>query len=124
MSGKLPPQFMQVVLWSYDLAKIDRDQDWKLIITQGLNFGSEQVVSWIKENYSDDQIKYVVTHPTRGMWFRERLQKWVTYFDLILDPLIFEIGVRDLNPRPVLTEAYFDRIGVKLPVKYVRKKND
>ena len=45
----------------------------ELIITQGLNFGSDQVVSWIKENYSDDQIKYVATHPL-GIWFRERLR--------------------------------------------------
>jgi hypothetical protein len=112
MSGKLLPQFMQVVLWSYDLAKIDRDQDWKLIITQGLNFGSEQVISWIKENYSDDQIKYVVTHPARGIWFRERLRKWLGYFEMLIDPLDYELAILDLNPRPRLTQAYFARKGI------------
>jgi hypothetical protein len=104
---------MQVVLWSYDLSKINPDRDRKLIITQGLNYGSEQVVSWIKENYTEDQIREVITHPSRGIWFRERLRRWLKYFKMMIDPLDFEVAILDLNPRPKLTNAFFDRKGHK-----------
>ncbi len=112
MSNRLP-EFLQSVLWSYDLSKIDQNRDQKLIITQGLNYGNDQVVTWIKENYTDDQIRQVVSHPSRGIWFRERLRKWLRYFSLMLDPLEFEVAILDLNPRPKLTNAFFDRKGHK-----------
>ena len=105
------PEFLQSVLWSYDLSKMDRERDWKLIIGQGLNYGNDKVISWIKENYSDNQIKQVILHPRRGMWWRERLRKWLNYFDTMIDPLDFEVAIQDLNLRPRLTDAFFARKG-------------
>lgn len=106
------PDFLQGVLWSYDLSDLDKNKNWKLIITQGLNFGNDQVVSWIKKNYSDDQIKEAIIKPSRGIWFRERLRKWLGYFNILLDPLDYEVAIRDLNPRPKLLNEYFKRKGL------------
>lgn len=113
------PKFLQSVLWSYDLSKMDRNRNRDLIIGQGLNWGGDDVIAWIKENYSDNQIKKVISHPRRGMWFRERLQKWLDFYKMKIDPLFFEVAIIDLNPSPERTkllEEYFDRIGVKSPV--------
>lgn len=106
------PEFLKSVLWSYDFSKMDRNRDWRLIISQGLNYGDETVVSWIRENYTEDQIKQVVRYAQRGIWWRERLRKWLGHFNIMLDPLDFEVAIRDLNLRPKLVDAFFARKGL------------
>lgn len=106
------PEFLKSVLWSYDFSKMDKDKNRNLIISQGLNYGDDEVVAWIKQNYTENQIKEVVTHPRRGIWWRERLRKWLGYFNIMLDPLDFEVAIRDLNLRPKLVDAFFARKGL------------
>ncbi len=111
MSAKLPT-FMQSCLWSYDISKIDPQKDQYLVITQALSFGNQQQVDWILSNYSPDQIRAVVSHPQRGMWLRPSLNKWLNYFGIMIDPLEYESGIRDLNPRPKLVTAFFQDQGL------------
>lgn len=111
MSAKLPA-LMQSCLWSYDISKIDPQKDQNLIITQALSFGSQQQIDWVLSRYSPDQIRSVVSHPQRGMWLRPSLYKWLNYFGIMIDPLEYESGIRDLNPRPKLVTAFFQQRGL------------
>lgn len=106
------PEFLEPVLWSYDLTKLDKDRDQRLIISQGLNYGNENMIQWVMRNYNKDQIRQVITHPRRGMWLRKRLRRWLGYFGIMIDPLEFEAAIRDLNLRPKLTQAFFARKGL------------
>lgn len=106
------PNFLQSALWSYDLSKFDGQKDKHTIITQVLNYGTKEQMDWLLKTYTEDEIKSVVTTPRRGIWLRDVLRHWLTKFDLLLDPLIFESAIRSLDPRPKLIEAYFQRVGL------------
>lgn len=104
------PAFLQSCLWSYNLSKLDKKRSKHLIITQIINYGNDKQLSWLKKNYSPEEIKKVVSHPSRGVWFRDKLRFWLKVFNLTIDPLDFEVAIFDLNPRPKLMRAFFERI--------------
>lgn len=106
------PKFLQSCLWSYDLSIMDKIKDKNLIITQIINYGDDKELKWLRVNYKDEEIKKVVSHPKRGVWWREKLRQWLGYFNLMIDPLEFEAAIRDLNPRTKLQQAYFQRKGL------------
>ena len=102
---------MQSCLWSYDISKMDKDEDYRTIIGQGLNWGDRDQIRWIQDNYSPELIKEVLMHPSRGMWYREKLRRWLKEFEIMIDPLEFEAGVIDLihYRRIKLMELWFKR---------------
>ncbi len=105
------PRFLQSCLWSYDLSRMDKDRSKELIITQVINYGNERQLLWMKENYSLPQIEVVVTHPLRGMWWREKLRYWLGVFGKIIDPLRFEVAIIYLvNPKIKLMTEFFKRV--------------
>lgn len=106
------PNFLQSALWSYDLSKMDKNRYKKMIISQVLNYGDKQAKAWVLANYSSQDIKNSLLRPQRGIWFRDKLREWLAKLDIILDPLEFEVAIRDLNPRPKLMQAYFQRKGL------------
>jgi len=106
------PKMLQSSLWSYDISNMDIKRDKKLIIAQIINYGNKKQLRWMKNTYSDEEIKEVVTHPRRGIWWRDKLRWWLNKYKVIIDPLGFEAAIRDINIRPKLTEAYFRRIGL------------
>ncbi len=106
------PKSLQSSLWSYDLFSLTPKKDAGLIIRQVLNYGQPEDVKWLFKTYKQEGIKSMLSHPTRGMWLRPKLRQWLSFFNLIIDPLEFEAAVRDLNPRPMLTEAVFQRKGI------------
>lgn len=112
------PSFLQSVLWSYDLRRMDPRRDKWTIITQILNYGGKRALEWMEKTYSADEMLVVLSHPQRGVWFREKLQHWLKKFDLVIDPLEFEVAIFSLIPRPELTRKYFERRGV-IPVNLV-----
>jgi hypothetical protein len=111
MSEKLP-EFLRSVLWSYDLSSLDKERDWRLIISQSLNYGNSEVIEWVKANYGGDKIKEIVVHPRRGIWLREKLRKWLGYFGIMIDPLEFEIAIMEMGPKPKLMNAFWSRKGL------------
>ncbi|MBU4312109.1 MAG: hypothetical protein KJ706_05265 [Candidatus Omnitrophica bacterium] len=70
------PKFLQSVLWSYDLSEMDLKEDKDIIITQVLNYGDWKDLKWLYSVYSEDEIKEVVAHPGRGLWFERVLNFW------------------------------------------------
>lgn len=109
MSAKLP-SFLQSCLWSYDISEIDVERDMRLIIVQAINYGNKKQIAWMENTYSDEDIRDVVMHPRRGVWWRNKLRSYLKKFRAIIDPLIFEAAIRENNLRPVsLMTEFFKR---------------
>jgi len=106
------PNFLQSCFWSENLGSLDKKRDYKTVITQILNYGDSKQIKWLKRNYRLGQIKEVLFHPLRGIWFRERLRHWLGVFNLMIDPLEFEAAIRDLKPQRKLAEEVFRRKGL------------
>ena len=106
------PRFLQPILWSYDISKIDSERDKNLIITQALNYGDQKTIDWVLKTYSQKIIKQAVADPARGIWFWDKLRHWVTKFNLTLDPLMFDVAIRDLNPKVKIHLEFFKRKGL------------
>ncbi len=76
------PQSVKATLWSYDLAQIDLQKHKKLIISQVLNFGSLEAISWLFSNYSSADIKEATLNTPLGAWDKKSLNLWLLYFNL------------------------------------------
>ena len=76
------PQAVNAVLWSYDLSQIDLSKHKRIIISQVLNFGSLEAVSWLFDNYPSDEIKEAAINIPLGAWNKKSLNLWSLYFDL------------------------------------------
>jgi len=110
METKLP-EFLQSCLWSYDISEMDKDRDKRLVITQVINYGDKKQLKWMEDNYTHEEIKEVVLHPRRGVWWRDKLRWWIKRFRVMIDPLQFEGAIRENSLRPIsLTAEFFKRI--------------
>lgn len=103
------PRYLKPSLWSYDLLKMDLQKSSRVIITQVLNYGDERQLRWLFSHYDTDTMREVLLHPSRGVWYREKLRKWLGVFHLMVDPLEFESAIIDLTPRVKIHEAFFGR---------------
>lgn len=91
------PKFLQPYLAGYDLKKLDLEKDRELIITQVLNRGDDEALCWLGKNYFQNEIKQVISSPTRGMWLSSILSYWLKIFGLKLDKKVFNQAIIDLN---------------------------
>lgn len=89
---KLPKQF-QRVLWSYDINKLDKEEDKKEIITQVLNYGTWEDLKLLFKIYPEKNIKEVVKNPSRGVWFEKVLNFWLTVFNIRLKDKVREKAI-------------------------------
>ena len=92
------PNFLQPYLASYDLSKMDRERDKKLIITEILNKGDDIAIGWLGKTYPQQEIKEVVASPIRGMWLSSVLVYWLKIFDIKLPNDIFKKAIINLAP--------------------------
>ena len=53
------PDFLSLFLWSYDLAKLNKAVDKKIIIKNILDFGTVQATGWLRDNYTIEEIKKI-----------------------------------------------------------------
>lgn len=92
------PKFLQPYLASYDLSRLDMEEDKDIIITEILNKGDDKALFWLGKTYSKKEIKKVVSLPTRGLWMKSVLDYWTRIFDVNLPRKKFKQAVLDLNP--------------------------
>ncbi|MCD6528475.1 hypothetical protein J7K44_02455 [bacterium] len=92
MAQKLPKQ-LQRVLWSYDISKMDLEEDKDEIITQVLNYGTWEDLKLLFKLYPEKDIKKVIRHPRRGVWFKKVLNFWTTIFNIRLKKDIFKKAI-------------------------------
>ena len=89
---KVPKQF-QRVLWSYDISKMDLEEDKKEIIAQVLNYGTWEDLKLLYKLYPEKEIKKVIKNPRRGVWFKKVLNFWLTIFGIKLKKKVFEKAI-------------------------------
>ena len=93
------PGYVAYCLWSYDLSSIDIRQDWRLIVTQVLNYGDWRGVQWLFKTYPETKIKEVVSHPTRGLWLKQVLNFWCLMLKVHLPKRVRERAIFHIEPR-------------------------
>lgn len=76
------PQYVKVCLWSYDTSKINPmlKEHRHLLIFSCLNYGSENAIKWVQENFSEKQIKAVIKKSYASEWFSNRLMRWAKLY--------------------------------------------
>ena len=70
------PKFIAQFLWSFDLAKLDLENDKKRIITNILNLGTKQATDWLFSFYDRQSIVEVLKNPMPGEWSAKSLNYW------------------------------------------------
>jgi len=75
INHRIPPCIVRC-LWSFDINNLDLERQKELLITQVLNYGDWQGVKWLYKTYSEEDIKEVIEHPRRGLWFKRVLNFW------------------------------------------------
>ena len=95
---KVPKQF-QRVLWSYDVNKMDLEEDKKEIITQVLNYGTWEDIKLLYKLYPEKDIKEVVKNPRRGVWFEKVLNFWTLMFNIRLKKDVWKKAIFLTSPK-------------------------
>ena len=97
MKNKIP-QNITPCLWSYNIDNIDLREDKEIIITQVLNYGDAERIKWLYSVYNDEDIKEVVIHPRRGLWFDRVLNFWELMLNIHIPKKIRQKAIFDINP--------------------------
>ena len=93
------PKFLQSVLWSYNLKEIELEKDKEIIISQVLNYGHWKELKWLYSVYSEKDIKKVVRHPRRGLWFEKVLNFWELMLEIRLPKKIKQKAIFHIEPQ-------------------------
>jgi len=103
------PKFLTPYLPSYDISKMNLRNlcDKKLIIEAVLNQGTTREIKWLFRIYSFKEIKNVLKNPRRGCWDARVLNYWTNFFGIKIHPIIYEMAILDLIPRPKKLEKWF-----------------
>ena len=75
------PQSVKATLWSYDTSAMDITAHKERIITNVLNFGTQEALDWLFATYPRDDIEHVASHPRPGEWNKKSLHFWSVVFD-------------------------------------------
>ena len=70
------PASVKTVLWSYNSSKIDLKKDKKTIISQVLNMGSEEAISWLFNTYGKKEITRIASTIPVPSWDKKSLALW------------------------------------------------
>ena len=93
------PGRLRRVLWSYDIRQMDLEEDKELIIQQVLNYGVWEDLKWLYRAYSKQDIRAVVRHPRRGVWFEQVLNFWCLMLKVRLPKRVKERAIFRLAPQ-------------------------
>lgn len=70
------PQSVRATLWSYNEENLDKDHDKNLIIFQVLNYGTEEAVVWLNQEYTKSDIEKAIQNSTKSSWSQKSLNYW------------------------------------------------
>ena len=60
MPTKRIPEFFHAILWSYDLARMDAEQDARTIVVQTINYGQWRHWQWIAKTYGRPGVRRLI----------------------------------------------------------------
>ena len=70
------PSSVRAVLWSYDLDKVDLQNDKGTIIKQVLNFGSAEATNWLFSTYGKNEVAAVANQIPKSSWDKKSFALW------------------------------------------------
>jgi hypothetical protein len=78
------PQSVKACLWSYDIDKIDLSvADHRVRIIQNvLNYGTSEAVSWLRQNFPEQEIAQVIEKSSSSDWNKKSLSLWSLIFNV------------------------------------------
>jgi len=76
------PESVSRCLWSYDISKLDLKRDSVRIITNVLNYGSQDATDWVRSLYTKEEIKTIIATPRPGEWNKKSLNYWALMFEV------------------------------------------
>ncbi len=79
------PQSVKACLWSYDVERFDLslpDNRARLIINV-LNRGTADAISWLRKNFSEDEIVEVIKTSSVSSWGKKSLSLWSQVFNVL-----------------------------------------
>lgn len=77
----LPPA-VKAALWSLDTERLDLEAHRERIVTNVLNLGTHEALTWLFATYPRERIAEVVAHPRPGEWNKRSLNFWSLVFGL------------------------------------------
>ena len=89
--------------WDIETNKLDLKNHYKLIITQAINYGSEETIKQVFQLYSREAIRQILKNPIRGSWFPKTYKAFCDLFDVEPDKSAVNVlcirkeGARDKN---------------------------
>lgn len=98
MKDRQLPKSIRSTLWSYDMNGISLERDREIIITQGLNYGTLESIKWLLSTYGETEIKKVIRHPKKGMWWRKTLNFWTLILNVKIPETSFEKATIKIKP--------------------------
>mgnify|MGYP001610870080 FL=1 len=91
------PKFLQPYLASYNLKKLDMNNDKEIIITEILNKGDGRALHWLIKSYSKNDIKNILKSPLKGYWMKSILKYWLSIFGINLKQNKFNQAIINLD---------------------------
>lgn len=70
------PDFLRPFLWSYDFSKLEKVKHKRIIIKNILDFGTKKTTDWLKENYTEAEIKNVIKQTSVSEWSKKSINFW------------------------------------------------
>ena len=70
------PDFLRPFLWSYDIARLDKEKHKNIIIKNILDFGTGQATDWLRQNYTKKEIRQVIKCSIRSDWSKKSINLW------------------------------------------------
>lgn len=55
------PEYFKPILWSYDFARLDTEENKRLIITNAINYGDLEHWKWIANHYGKAEVRNLLT---------------------------------------------------------------
>lgn len=81
VEDKIRAKFTRI-FWDIDISKLDFKKNYKLIITQVLNYGYVDEIQCIFQIYSHETIRKVLDNPIKGVWFPKTYKAFCRLLDI------------------------------------------
>jgi hypothetical protein len=77
------PQSVKVCLWSYDTDKMNFSSadDRFVIVLSVLNYGTDNAVEWLFQNFTEKEIKETIRKSYGTEWNKKSLSFWSLIYD-------------------------------------------
>lgn len=84
------PADVRACIWFANPDQIDLEKSKTMMVTQILNRGTWSAVQWAWKIYGEAVFREVVSQPKRGLWFEQTLNFWLLFFQISLDPQVYQ----------------------------------